>query len=472
MTSRKQLSSSFPIFVLLLLSFPKNSFQSFLSSAIASLIPQLNHHTLNLAIVGNSTEKIENIADGILKENKAQMLVSIIIAKEIYELENSAIILVSNMKELSKFNANVKLTNKVWKDFKFLVYCENASREELKKIIGNESISDQTGYRIGLFEYFLIEDKNEIELMTFEFFNKISCNKPNLVTLDSFSKEKYFWTKNYSLANYKKFKNFNGCLLNFHVVLNHLFYFRDAMLMKKFRKISLNEIFNELPKAVQKTNEFEGLHYELTQMISMEANFTPHYQFKIYDYVPKNNKVITFGFSLAHKVVSGQTADDFLYTTPYNSLEYFYVISPSESYTNYEKMFFTFDRTTWIFIGIIFGSTFVTIFIINRLPRKIQDVFYGKGVKIPFYNTLGVFFGISQTKLPQGNFSRILLTLFTLFCFMIRLYYQGMLFDLITMDLKKPSPETMEDLYDRNYKVIVLDIYQDEHKNILSGRER
>lgn len=72
---------------------------------------------------------------------------------------------------------------------------------------------------------------------------------------------------------------------------------------------------------------------------------------------------------------------------------------------------------------------------------------------MPAHNAVGIFFGIGQTKLPEEYFSRFLLLLFIWFCLMFRTCYQSKNFEFITSDMRKPMPETFEDLAYWNYTI-------------------
>jgi hypothetical protein len=125
----------------------------------------------------------------------------------------------------------------------------------------------------------------------------------------------------------------------------------------------------------------------------------------------------------------------------------------AQSYTSYEKLLLPFDFTTWCFLLITFFSAFAIIFIIDLMPVFLHSIVYGKGVKMPMLNVLRTFFGIAQARLPEGNFSRIILMSFILFCLVIRTAYQGVFFELLTTDMRKPQPETVDDLFSRNYTI-------------------
>jgi hypothetical protein len=147
-------------------------------------------------------------------------------------------------------------------------------------------------------------------------------------------------------------------------------------------------------------------------------------------------------------------------------------MTPSEKFTNWEKVLLPFDEEIWKFLVITFGLAFSSVFLVNRMPKYFKNLVFGEGIKIPAYNILGTFFGIGQLKLPEGNFARILLMIFILFCLIVRTAYQGkfyinigrtllnrdpvlgVLFEMMTKEIHKKPPETIEDLYNRNFTII------------------
>jgi hypothetical protein len=277
------------------------------------------------------------------------------------------------------------------------------------------------------------------------------------------------------MRTFRKFRNFHNCRQVFHVRLEPSFYFRDPEMMKVAKEITYGGAKKQFSDLIyNRTDLYDGLIYDLIQTMAKKANFTPHFQLiQASNLIPYNNQSFKDGFTITQGVIMKDESLGYHFTNPFTVVNNIYAITPSESYSNYEKMFFAFDRITWIFLAIVFSATSGIIIIVNNMPKEIQDTVYGKGVMLPSYNTLGAFFGISQVVLPQRTFSRILLITFVMFCFLLRLYYQGMLFDMITMDMKRPLPETLDDLRERGYTVVISkesEMYF-EHKAILNGRK-
>jgi hypothetical protein len=97
------------------------------------------------------------------------------------------------------------------------------------------------------------------------------------------------------------------------------------------------------------------------------------------------------------------------------------------------------------------------------------------GIINPAHNVIRIFFGIGQTQLPRKNFSRFILMLFIWFCLIFRTCWQSMMFELMTTDMRKPMPESVEDLREMNYTIVILNtthkIYHKTNELIINGRE-
>lgn len=117
--------------------------------------------------------------------------------------------------------------------------------------------------------------------------------------------------------------------------------------------------------------------------------------------------------------------DDFHWGSDFYSECYILILSPPKDYSSYEKLILPFDIASWSAILVYFGIAFVVIFITSLTSRKFYNLLVGENVTSPSLNLIMIFFGNSMTKLPEGNFGRIILTSFIYFCLIIRTGYQG-----------------------------------------------
>jgi hypothetical protein len=65
-----------------------------------------------------------------------------------------------------------------------------------------------------------------------------------------------------------------------------------------------------------------------------------------------------------------------------------------------------------------------------------------------------IFFGFGSIQTPGRNFARFLLMIFTIFCLIIRTAHQGKMFEFITTDVRKPTPNNMQEMFDMEYPLI------------------
>jgi hypothetical protein len=129
------------------------------------------------------------------------------------------------------------------------------------------------------------------------------------------------------------------------------------------------------------------------------------------------------------------------------------MITLGDLYTDYEKLFLPFDATTWALLLGTFAIAQFTILIVNRMSKRVQNIVYGEGINIPSLNIVSTFFGVSQPKLPIKTFPRFILIIFVLFCLIFRTAYQGVLFDFMTSDMRKPHAQTIDDLINDNFTI-------------------
>lgn len=226
------------------------------------------------------------------------------------------------------------------------------------------------------------------------------------------------------------------------------------------------------PAIVNETDDFlkKNIHESMAQV----ANFTPNYQLFTISLERNSTKLSRRNIAnkqgvIVSKIFHFGTLENnartmkFSHFQHYSFQKHYAAVTPSECYTNWEKIFMPFDLTSWIMFGISFAIVFLAILIINRQSRDMRNIIYGKGIKNPGYNAAGGFFGVSQLKMPIENCPRILITFFLYFCLVFRTCYQGRMFDFMTTDMRKPAPETIEELVDQDYLFVSHTRYTDPY---------
>lgn len=264
--------------------------------------------------------------------------------------------------------------------------------------------------------YFLINNGSNIYLKTFEWWTEDACNQTQLVTLNTFTKKSQKWSQQ-PLEIPEKFTNFHNCILK---SCSSIFSNNIADMLRDLNMIDFD------PLVSVSLDKKEILETQLVETFAKKGNFSI--------YRPNINDDC---FSIEH--ITGRTAGNFTFvqkmfafrfldvdcTATFDEQKVFAMYSPPEPYTNYEKMLLPFDDTTWIYLAITFAIAFVFIFFTNLLPSVFKNIVFGQGVKMPTFNVIGTFFGISQPRLPENNFGRIILMFFIIFCLIFRTAYQG-----------------------------------------------
>jgi hypothetical protein len=274
--------------------------------------------------------------------------------------------------------------------------------------------------------------KNSVELFSVEFFTEKACKTPRLVNVNSFNLKSQKWSKN--LTHFEKHQNFHGCLRVFGIVYGSQANFNNEIAEK------IGNSPNSLQLIESYLNKGEKLRVSLDRVlkiIAKAANFTPHYQMRVAYY--DDNGKSTFELVSTNGKNFKELDDWFCsysyyedhwqnlhLTTIWTKWKDFVIMTPpGMPFSPYEKLFLPFDQLTWIFLGCTFSIGLFVILIVNQMREKIQNIFFGKGVKSPTVNLLQIFFGIGMTKLPRNNFARIILIQFVMFCVVIRNGYQG-----------------------------------------------
>ncbi|KAL7013032.1 hypothetical protein ACKWTF_015162 [Chironomus riparius] len=144
-------------------------------------------------------------------------------------------------------------------------------------------------------------------------------------------------------------------------------------------------------------------------------------------------------------------------TTTIFDIPYGIFVTPSEFYTNFEKLLLPFDGLTWILI-VATSLIIVLVLLVTRfVPNTIESLFFGHGINTPGLNVIKIFFGIGQTRLPHKSITRFILVFFVLFCLIMRTCYQSKMFEFISTDMRKPLPKTLNEVIKDGY-TIVFDI--------------
>ncbi|KAG5669121.1 hypothetical protein PVAND_017017 [Polypedilum vanderplanki] len=220
-----------------------------------------------------------------------------------------------------------------------------------------------------MFEFIITMDKVSINLTALVLFSPNLCGKFSLKLLNSFDLKSQKW-KN-ELKNFNHFDNFHGCLMTFFVEDGINFYYDDhksinheqfAFVNMKFYGIT-HEIVKKLTKDLNITGHYTLVNRNLGEFWSGSKNFMGHFEFGSHFY--------SVGFTGIYTAVH--------FSHPIYTMEYYYLVTPNDLYTNYEKLLMPFDFTTWILLSVTISLAFGIIFVSFKFPKWLQILIHGAG---------------------------------------------------------------------------------------------
>lgn len=143
-----------------------------------------------------------------------------------------------------------------------------------------------------------------------------------------------------------------------------------------------------------------------------------------------------------------------------------YAIPSGIPYTSLEKLFFPFNTSVWMYIGVLFVVAIAIMLIFKMLPENSRDFVFGKSNDTPFFNMMNIFLGGSVTlnKMPVRNFARTIFLIWLLFSLVVRNAYQGKLFDNLRSNQRKAPLFLLKDLYESNLRIY---LYESFYQNLV-----
>jgi hypothetical protein len=208
--------------------------------------------------------------------------------------------------------------------------------------------------------------------------------------------------------------------------------------------------------------ELSESNISIMKLLSKKYNFGAHLK-QSHDSQLCKGSSICMGNKFQHFRITPNTFQTF----PLHYGHMTFAVSHGPTHTPFEKLLLPFDEATWSMVIITFIIGFLSIIIIYRLPKYVQNFVFGINNRDPALALTQIFFGIGFVRTPNRNFARFLFMSFTLYCLIIRTAYQGKMFDFLQSNAEKWTPETIQDLIDKKIPIICLNIY-DHSLNLLS----
>ncbi|KAG5669349.1 hypothetical protein PVAND_017237 [Polypedilum vanderplanki] len=433
-----------------------------------------NDINFNFIIYGQTTNHINDVINEVTKELSNEIVINVRQIQNIsswnHQINQSAIIFIKSEKNLQKVH-RIKLSNQEPKKFKFLAYIEEIKNLNQLQILLKSTKSFNGNLKFQNFGFFLTKYENFINLTANLIFSEQKCEKYHLKILNSFEIKTQKWKT--KLKSFNHFENFNKCFVPIVANFDILFYFENIKSFYDPTKNIINSFSTE-------NLNFQGLTHEIFKIIAQKHNFTPIYTINDFS---KNKKYLngrnfvansSYGINLKSYEIYRNNRNLFWSETCY-SHDLYYLVTLNDLYTNYEKLLMPFDKTTWIFLCLTIGMTFIIIFGSLKCSHWVRNLIHGEGVKDPTYNAIGIMFGMSQLKLPNESINRFILLLFIWFCLMFRTCYQSKFFEFMTSDMRKPLPASIDDLREMNYTIVLNENFSENfyriNNEIINGRK-
>lgn len=316
---------------------------------------------------------------------------------------------------------------------KFIVYVQNceltAIEELIARNVNDKPFSFIRGYLM-LFQYFLIDTKTFVQLVSLEWFTEDECDSPQLKVINIYNKTENKWNK--KLENHEKYQNFHGCTLIMKV--------DSAYSQTCWGGIYIN-------------NDIMPVAYGLTPMI---FNFVAKkYNFK--PFICRNTDKFCYpDFLLSLGTMNSLKIPENMLLVPIFMENHDLVFVERIDYILFDKLLQPFDSVMWVLIVAGIFAGFCVILATNRIFQAVQSVLNGTATKVKIFT--GIF------EVPQMSFARVVVTFILLFCLIFRIWYQNEMFAHFTMHKYPEQPKTLNELRNKNYKILT-DLSKENLKN-------
>lgn len=398
------------------------------ASSILQFVQEDSDHSVSLAIVdvirtfliannlrfdfiiyGQRTRHIDDVIDKVSKELSEEISVNITHIGNINQnltFSKSFVIFTKSKENLLQLhecstrffhdnNIYIKLKTTVQEQLIFVVYTEEVtSLDQIKKISDvYKNHVKLTTVDLRFFEFFIINDRNLVNLAASVLFSENSCGIFKVKLLNAFIKSEQKWEK--ELQNFEHFEDFHGCMLNI-LCDDEMLVYQDIS-SHKLVDNTKGEIIDRLGRIYMfgKETEFHGILNELLKVTAQNHNFINHYAIEEIDHINYRfvrlaSKHFVMRLELRIKffkdttgIGNWQNQDVSPHQTlPFVQIKYYYLITQNDLYGSYEKLTFAFDETTWMLIFLTYGLTFIVIGLLKKISRRLRIVVFGEGEQI------------------------------------------------------------------------------------------
>lgn len=128
-------------------------------------------------------------------------------------------------------------------------------------------------------------------------------------------------------------------------------------------------------------------------------------------------------------------------------------VTRGSKFTPFEKLIKPFDSSTWNYLMVTLTIGIIVVIMLKSLSAALKKLALRLSISDIIFDFSKIFFGIGLIQTPDRNSGRLLFTILTLTCLIIRTAYQGKMFDFLQYDEKQPDASTIQDLIDKQIPV-------------------
>lgn len=205
---------------------------------------------------------------------------------------------------------------------------------------------------------------------------------------------------------------------------------------------------------------YTNLDLKLITLISEKLNFTPIVDLLgDFGYVMENGSAVggwkklndnEADIMISFCYLKPQRAKFFGITTTYFFEDVIFSV-PRTTVSSIEKLIKPFNFIVWTTLIVFLAIGFFVIVIVKHFTSvRIANFIFGSRNRHAYLNMFSVFIGMSQTILPNRNFSRFLLMNFIIFSLNIRTIYLGLFFKNIHLKLQHGNLKNLQEVFDKN----------------------
>jgi len=368
----------------------------------------------NIDIITFGTQTFDELISTVTSAHKSSITFRIMKANENQDwklrLNQSSLLLFDSLEVYKQFADKFDYCNpQVSAQRRNVVYFPKINFESFKTI----SIGSFCMFRAT----FVIDSENSewIYQYKFDYYIYGKCSQVLLEIMNMFSRSQLQW-KNQTFFT-ENMKNFNNCSMS----------------------VLTLESYTKLTNITEKEKPYMTV---LVVFLQQSLNFTP-----VYDNFTKGIDLTTWqAFEIGN---SFEVSKRFIFA------EVKIIIAKEEIESPFLKFVRPYEREVWIYLGCSICIGLLTIQVVLRFNRQVQSFVFGRNVTTPTLNMWLIFNGIGMITLPSRNFARFLLTLYIIFCLIMRVGYQAKLYEFLQQDFHLNEINTIDDLIKRNFTFFV-----------------